>query len=465
MCPPGAAASSVTSTSSCAPHPAPGRYVVRAAGSVASSARAARWHVRRGRASRITGSGQRRPRASTSTAVTAGRPEPRPHGGHGVGQHAQNRSTSAPAGDDPLERQGHPHVAVGEHPHRGEDVARLERAGGAGRPRGHREAPPVELVDQRLAVDVQAGERHHVRQPVPSGRRRPRCRGSRQLPPGSGRPAHGPRASCSAPVVGLLPGLRGGEHQGDHRLGVGAPPLGFCRGPGRRHRVRAGTTSTPTGGAAPRPRVADEHVVGRGHRVAAQATQASTSSGTPCRGAPLLASSSGWRVPTSPLAVCSAAATSRPRQGALERVEVDPAQGVHPHHLAATSPEAAASWRRVRTAECSTAEATTRAPLRRPACSSPSHPARSPRAGGEEGQLGREHPQPRRDDLAGPVQQRPRLPALGVQPRGSAQPGSARPEGVARGGAGGCWRRRAGPGRGRGWRDRGGGHTPTVARP
>ena len=61
--------------------------------------------------------------------------------------------------------QRDPHVAVGERAHRGQHVRRLEAAGGARRPRRHREPAPVELGDQGLPVDVQAGEGQHVRQP------------------------------------------------------------------------------------------------------------------------------------------------------------------------------------------------------------------------------------------------------------------------------------------------------------
>src|SRR3546814_10955841 len=58
--------------------------------------------------------------------------------------------------------EGEAHVAVREHAHRGQDMAGLQGGGGARRARRDREAPSVELRDQRLAVDVQARERNQV---------------------------------------------------------------------------------------------------------------------------------------------------------------------------------------------------------------------------------------------------------------------------------------------------------------
>ena len=62
--------------------------------------------------------------------------------------------------------QRDPDVAVGEHAHRREDVARLEGRGGARRAARDAEPAAVELGHQRLPVDVQAGEGHQVGEPV-----------------------------------------------------------------------------------------------------------------------------------------------------------------------------------------------------------------------------------------------------------------------------------------------------------
>ncbi len=45
-------------------------------------------------------------------------------------------------------------------------MAGRQRAGGAGGARGDREAGPVQLAQQRLAVDIEAGEGQQVRQPA-----------------------------------------------------------------------------------------------------------------------------------------------------------------------------------------------------------------------------------------------------------------------------------------------------------
>ena len=80
--------------------------------------------------------------------------------------------------------QRHPDVAVGQHTHRLQHVAGPQRRRGAGRAGRDGEAAPVQRVQQRLAVDVEAGEGDQVRQPVAPGRRPPR-RPARSPPPRS----------------------------------------------------------------------------------------------------------------------------------------------------------------------------------------------------------------------------------------------------------------------------------------
>ena len=79
------------------------------------------------------------------------------------GRAPSRRSTSS---SERVPGQRHPHVAVGQGTHRGQHVRRLEAARGARRARRHREPQPVELGHQGLAVDVEARERQHVREPV-----------------------------------------------------------------------------------------------------------------------------------------------------------------------------------------------------------------------------------------------------------------------------------------------------------
>ena len=91
--------------------------------------------------------------------------------------HGPSRSHGVGVGV-PAERDAH--VAVGQRAHRGEDVARLERARRAGRAAGDREPAPVQLGDECLAVDVEAREGHQVGEPVDRRRGTPRCPGSRR---------------------------------------------------------------------------------------------------------------------------------------------------------------------------------------------------------------------------------------------------------------------------------------------
>ena len=224
----------------------------RAAGSVASTATTVPAAASRAAAaSRITGSGQRRPRASTTSMPVTGPAAPSSAADGAPPRRAAPRgtaSTSGAAGRHGLQRQGDPHVAVGEHPHRRQDVARLERARGAGRAGGHGEAAPVQLAHQRLAVDVQAGEGHHVRQPVDrvaddlgvGDAPRPRR--------GSGRPARrrGPARPRGSPRSAARP---------RRRPEPGRPPARRrCARPRARWPGRAGATGCARARPARRPR-------------------------------------------------------------------------------------------------------------------------------------------------------------------------------------------------------------------
>ena len=95
-------------------------------------------------ASSMTGSGQTHPAAvelEVGRRVT-GPASCRISRDH-VGQHGEERVDVGLGG---VAGQRDPDVAVGEHAHRRQHVARLERRGGAGRAAGDPEAAPVQLV-------------------------------------------------------------------------------------------------------------------------------------------------------------------------------------------------------------------------------------------------------------------------------------------------------------------------------
>ena len=152
-------------------------------------------------------------------------------------------------------------------------------------------------------------------------------------------------------------------------------------GPGRRHRVRSGTTSTPSPLGPPHDRASPARTSkcsGTGSRP--RDAMASTSSGMPRAWQSPWAASRGWRVPISALADWTAASALPGTASACSRA----ARSTRPTRSTGTSANidgswAAAAWKRpvVRIAECSTAVATIRAPRRRPAYRRPSSPARS----------------------------------------------------------------------------------------
>ena len=126
-------------------------------------ARSPRWL-----ASRITGRGQFIPRQSSSTSASTGtgcgRPAHRDRRSPTTpGRTASSRSTSAAVVSRPRETRTLPWVSA---PIAASTCDGSRRAGGAGRAGRHREAVPVELGDQGLALDVEAGEGQHVGEPV-----------------------------------------------------------------------------------------------------------------------------------------------------------------------------------------------------------------------------------------------------------------------------------------------------------
>ena len=456
-------------------HPAPGRYVVPAAGSVASTVdHGARCRPRvppRPAGSPAAGSAGRA-RHTVRPRSQPGRPELRPApSATASGSTARNRvDVGLAVRCDARQRQGDPHVAVGEHAHRGEHVAGLERAGRAGRARRHREAPPVELGDQRLTVDVQAGEGHHVRQPVARVADDLGVGDARRGRAGSGRRARrlararrrgSPRSAARPP----------------RRPGRGRPPARRrCARPPARWPARRGATGCARAPPAPRRR--------RGRPTSARRRRArrttwaparrpsdaiaSTSSGTPWARVRWCTAASGWRVPTSPLALCTAAAVVPGRARALSSASrsTRPRASTRTSSNSDGSPDVAARWRpRVRTPECSTADATSRVPRRRPACISPSQPAR--RATGPDGRKdssGGRTPSPAATTSRARSSSARACRPSACSRRGSAHPASRAASSVSRAagsrGVRGRVEQRPGGGCGRSGR-----HTPTVARP
>ena len=147
------------------------------------------------------------------------------------------------------------------------------------------------------------------------------------------------------------------------------------RAPGQCQRVPSRTTRTPSGGP-PHDRASPtrtSHATGVASRP--RDAVASTTRGMPLGSVSAHASSSGCRVPTSPLAAWRAAATVP----GTERASAQAPRSTAPLGVTRTSakrsaaPERAARARPgTRIAECSTAEATVRAPRRSAAYSTPS---------------------------------------------------------------------------------------------
>ena len=410
-----------------AAHPAPRRACppVRPGRWPAPRARPCRQRVAAAWASRMTGSGQRRPRASTTTgsaaasppsgdgsALTAaatrarpGRRRPR------SGSAAQNRSTSwRPCGRTAAQRQGDPHVAVGERrpwppgrgwargcwPCRPSRTPRRSR-GGRTRAPGPRRRRTGPRTSPRAAAG-RAGPRRPRRR-----RRRPRptARGRRgPRPPRRRAPAGGP-VCCHASAAASASGTRGVAAGSVSRLASGSRdhPAGALR-----HDEDADAA-----GPAPGLGVAGQHVKGGGGGDPARDAWASTTSGTPAlRRSTSWTCSSGWRVPTSPLACCTAAPTVPGTAMASARAagSTRPCRSTGTVANSVSSPACAARCcPGTRTAECSTATGHETGAAAAARLEDAVHgPPHCHRAGRRETDLGRSHAEAGRDDLRGLVE-------------------------------------------------------------
>ena len=153
------------------------------------------------------------------------------------------------------------------------------------------------------------------------------------------------------------------------------PASTSARASGHCHRTPSRTTRTPSGGP-PHDRASPTSTsqsVGTSSRPSEAI--ASTTRGMPLGWVIALASASGWRVPTSPFALCRAATTvpGTPTAAAQASRSTAPVTvtGTSANRLG-SAVRAARPRPGTRTAECSTAEATVRAPRRRAAYSTPS---------------------------------------------------------------------------------------------
>ena len=428
---------SLTSTQLVPAQPAPGRDVVRAAGSVGEQLDHERpgRHVAAARASRMTGSGQRRPRASTVDVpgpVTAA-PSLGPDGGDGLGQRcAEPVHVGLAPGSTPGQRQGDPHVAVGERPHRGQDVAGRQGAGGARRPRGDREPRAVQLGDQRLAVDVEAARRSTMCGSRSGGRPTTSTSGSAAAAARIRSTSSGPAGvllGAGSPRPAARPPRRRAPGGPPARRRCARPPASPA-GPGRRQRVRSGTARTPTPAGPPHEWASPASTsYGRGDRLAAQGRQASTSSGMP--GAAHRSLRRVERLEGAHLAVGvlhGGGCRARPR----ERGSASASRSTRPTTVHRDQPLLVGPRRRrgggpASTAECSTAVATTRGAAPSAGVRSPSQPGAHGRRSAEAGRITScgTHPQARRRRPRGPGRAAAgRRPASAYSRRGSAQPAS-----------------------------------------
>ena len=244
------------------------------------------------------------------------------------GSSARNRSTCSSV---VLPVQRHPDVAVRQHAHRLQHVARPQRRRRARRAGRDREAAPVQRVQQRLAVHVQAGERDQVRQPVDRvADHLDVGHGRRHRGRGSGRPAAASRAASARRLGAPPPAAR----PPPPRPAAGSPRRLVRRSDRRRREPHAGPRpraarprpARPTCGRWPS---APTTRAGTGTRPTDWA--ASTSSGTPAAAHAAAAAATGCTVPTSWLALISAAAATPGAADRVgERVQVDPARAGRP---------------------------------------------------------------------------------------------------------------------------------------
>ena len=241
-----------------------------------------------------------------------------------------------------------------------------QRGRRARRARRHREAAPVQRVQQRLAVDVQAGERHQVRQPVDRVADHLHVgHGRRDRRRGSGRPARDSRGRLGRRLGRHRPQRRRGRHdrgQVDRRAPARArvTPTGCpCAPPAARRRAGRPTCGRSRSAATSRRAPAPGRPTGRRR----------PSSGTPAAGTPRAAAATGCTVPTSWLALISAASAT---PGPGDRGAPSASRSTRPSRSTGTGtaapPAATCRPAACSTAECSTAECTSVArPARRPA--------------------------------------------------------------------------------------------------
>ena len=265
------------------------------------------------RASSMTGIGQRMPAAVELDGRRPLTPHLRAQPRDDAGQHREERRRPAASVVSRVsETRTLPWVST---PIAASTWLGLERRGRAGRAAGDPEAPPVELGHQRLAVDVEAGERDQVGEPVDRGRRPPRRRGSpRHARRGSGRPARAGAAfassrsattACSAAAAARAAGdvlEAGGALVDPVVAGERVAPAGALARPAARRRPPGRPTCAPTPAGAAQP-AGQRQPAHRGAGVDEQ-RDVGRGSGRPRRPA--------GRVPTSWLAVCSADARRRP---------------------------------------------------------------------------------------------------------------------------------------------------------
>ena len=283
-----------------------------------------------------------------------------------------------------------------------------------------------------------------MREPVVAGRRRPRRRASPPRPPGSGRPARAARASSAARVASVCCQASAAASA---RAPTGSasvrPPSGSLTRPGPAPPGALGHGQhADAAGAAPRARVADEHVVRRGHRRPGPATPSRPpAAARPAARVRCCTAASGWRVPTSPLALCTAAARrARPARGRsrARRGRPGPGRPPAPPRTATGRP----SWRRgggrgsgPRSARPPTRRAGRRAGVRRAAARRTRRAGPLVRTGGRTARPAARRALRRRPRGPGPAAPAPAGPRRGAG-RGSAQPASSAASSVSR--AAGC---------------------------
>ena len=226
--------------------------------------------------------------------------------------------------------QRHPDVAVAEAPPSPPARGRPQRRRRARRAGRDGETAPVQRVQQGLAVDVQAGERHQVRQPVDRVADHLDVRHRRRHP--SADPVHqrGSRAASAAASPARRPQRRRCRH---HRRQVERPD---ARPPSRSSPGTATPTARPCAPPAARPRAARPTCArwrsaptSRRYRRRPDRLRGVHVSGTPASAHAPRGPVTGWTVPTSWLARSARPAPPPGPDRRRPTVQVEPAQPVH----------------------------------------------------------------------------------------------------------------------------------------